>query len=171
MNAFAMLQSLLRVACILTVSLGGLASAVAQSPPPEALAAAKELVMAARAADQIKMMAPLMAQSLRPAIVQGRSPEFARDYDAILPGVLDRAMSRLDDLVDVIAVIYAKNFTLADLKEITAFYKSPIGQKMLERQPIIAQQSMAAGQAFARALMDDIRPRLIEELRKKGHSI
>ena len=58
--------------------------AAAQTPPPDSLAAAKELVVTMRAADQLKNLLPVIMQQLKPAIVLGR-PQIEKDYDAIMP--------------------------------------------------------------------------------------
>jgi hypothetical protein len=38
--------------------------------------------------------------------------------------------------------IYDKNFTDQEVKDLLAFYKSPIGLKMVEKQPAMQQESM-----------------------------
>ena len=43
--------------------------------------------------------------------------------------------------------IYATNFTVAELDEIAAFYRTPIGRKVLTRMPVLMQQVMAWSQA------------------------
>jgi uncharacterized protein len=145
-------------------------AAHAQAPSPEALAAARELVVVMRAADQVKAVLPAVMQSLKPAIVQGR-PQIERDYDAVMPMLLESMNARFGELAELLARVYAQNFTVAEMKDLIAFYRSPTGQKLLARTPAITQQSMAAGQQFAVKLFDDLKGRVIEELRNKGHNI
>jgi hypothetical protein len=144
----------------------------AQSPSlaPDAVAAARELVTASRAADTLKTLLPVIMQQLKPAIVQGR-PEVERDLDAIMPQVIEAMRARSDAFADAIAVIYAHNFTADELRQLTAFYRGPIGQKFLEKMPLVAQESMAMGQKFGQELAGDLRDRMIEELRKRGHNL
>ncbi|HVG52261.1 MAG TPA: DUF2059 domain-containing protein [Xanthobacteraceae bacterium] len=123
-----------------------------------------------KSADQFKMLFPMMLQQLKGAIVQGR-PEVAKDFDAIQPMMIELVNARAAELIDGMALIYAQNFTAAELRDITAFYRAPTGQKLLEKLPAIAQQSMFIGQKFGESLMGDLRPRIIEELRKRGHNI
>src|SRR6185437_12246236 len=148
------------------------ASAPAQtpSPSPEAIAAARDLLVAMRAADQFKLLLPAIMKAMRPTVVQNR-PDVGHDYDALVPRLLERASARLDGLLDRMAPIYARNFTVAELKDIAAFYRSPIGQKLVDRLPLIAQDSMAAGQEFGRELLPELRETMIDELRKKGHTV
>ena len=83
---------------------------------------------------------PLMMQGLKPAIVQGRA-DVARDFDAIMPQLLESMSARTDAFVQGIAAVYARNFTVDELRQLTAFYRGPVGQKYLEKMPVIAQES------------------------------
>lgn len=152
------------------VALLALAPARAQAPSPEALVAAKQLVVTMRAADQLKTVFPLLMQQLKPAIVQGR-PEVEKDYDSFMPQILASADARMSEFVDAIATVYAAHFTAAELGQIGDFYKSPVGQKFLADMPKIMQDSMSVGQKFGQSLAEDLRNKMTDELRKKGHKI
>jgi hypothetical protein len=140
--------------CLLFASL----PARAQAPSPEAMAAAHDLIVTMRAADYFK------------AIVQNR-PEVERDYDAVIPLLLEGMNARVNEIIDQIAAIYARNFTAEELREVTAFYRGPTGQKFVQKLPAITQESMVVGQRFGQAVGGEIRARMIEELRKRGHNI
>jgi hypothetical protein len=146
------------------------ASAQTPQPAPEARAAAKELIEVMQATEQFKKIMPLLMQQLKPAIVQSR-PEVERDFDASLPVVLEAMNSRMGELADSMAAIYAFNFSSDELRQLTAFYRSPVGQKFVAKLPAITQQSLAIGQKFGQDLAGDLRQRMIEQLRKKGHNI
>jgi hypothetical protein len=61
-----------------TICLLAAGPAGAQAPPPDALAAARELIVTMRAADYFKTILPAIVQQLKPAIVQNR-PQVERD--------------------------------------------------------------------------------------------
>lgn len=142
----------------------------AQDSSPEALAAGRELIEASRAADQFKTLLPLIARQLKPAIVQGR-PEIERDYDQVMPLMIDLAQRQLAKVTDDMAAIYARNFSVEEMRQITAFYRSPVGQAFLERFPAVAQQSLALGQKFGESLVKEMQRTLTDELRKRGHKL
>jgi hypothetical protein len=121
-------------------------------------------------ADQYKALLPAILLGLRPALTQDR-PEIERDYDAMMPMIADAFTPYYSAMVDDIAAVYAKNFTADELREIEAFYHQPAGQKLLEKAPVIAQQSMQVGQDVGRKAADDLRARLTEALRQKGHKL
>ena len=109
-------------------------------------------------------------KNLKPAIVQGR-PEVERDYDAIMPLLIAGMGSRVTEIIDEITALYARNFTPEELREVAAFYRGPTGQKFLQKQPVILQDSMAIGQKFGQSVATEMQSRIVEELRKRGHKI
>jgi hypothetical protein len=142
----------------------------AQDSSPEGLAAGQELIEASRAADQFKTLLPLIARQLKPAIVQGR-PEIERDYDQVMPLMIDLAQRQLAKVTDDMAAIYARNFSVEEMRQITAFYRSPVGQAFLERFPAVAQQSLALGPKFGESLVKEMQRTVTDELRKRGHNL
>jgi uncharacterized protein len=158
------------VAGVLTAALLFSAPARAQSVSPDAMAAAKELVEAAKTTEQFKTLLPLILQQLKPAIVQNR-PAVERDYDQAMPLIVESANQQLGKLAEAIAIIYANNFTADELRQVTAFFNTPAGAKFREKTGVIAQQSMAMGQKFGEQLMQDVQTRMKDELRKRGHKI
>lgn len=156
--------------CLIAMVALSPARAQAPAPSPDALAAAKELVITMRASDQLKTLFPLILQQLKPAITQGR-PEAEKDYDATMPQILAAANERMGEFAGAIAVVYAQHFTAAELRQIGDFYKGPVGQKFLANMPQIMQDSMAVGQKFGQSLADDMRNKMTDELRKKGHKL
>jgi hypothetical protein len=147
------------------------APALAQSPPPaDALEAARELIVTMRATEQYRAIMPAIFQALKPAIVQNR-PEVARDFDELMPILLQAMTPRLNELAELTAGVYAANFAASELREVTAFYHTPTGEKFLQKLPLVTQQSMAAGQKFGQEIAAELRTRMTEELRKRGHNI
>lgn len=45
-----------------------------------------------------------------------------------------------------LCAIYAKNFTVSELKQLAVFYATPLGQKVSAKTPELMQQSMQLGQ-------------------------
>jgi hypothetical protein len=89
-------------------------------------------------------------------------PQVEKDFDAITPQLLESFKARLGELTDQIVVVYATNFTVAEMKDIIAFYRGPTGQKLLAKGPVIAQQSMAAGQQLGAQIGRELQSRIIE---------
>ena len=161
-----MVRRLLIVACLLLSA----PATWAQTPTPDAMAAARSLVNTMKLADQYKALLPAILLSLKPALTQDR-PEIERDYEAMMPMIADAFTPYYTSMVDGIAAVYAANFTTAELRDIEAFYRQPTGQKMLEKMPVVSQQALAVGQEIGRKAAEDLRQRLTEALRQKGHKL
>jgi uncharacterized protein len=162
-----MVRRLLIVACLLLLSAP---ASRAQTPGPDAMAAARSLVNTMRLADQYKALLPAILLNLKPVLTQDR-PEIERDYEAMMPMIADAFTPYYTSMVDGIAAVYANNFTVAELRDIEAFYRQPTGQKLLEKMPVISQQASAVGQEIGRKAAEDLRQRLTEALRQKGHKL
>jgi hypothetical protein len=75
---------------------------------------------------------------------------------------------REKEIGEEMAKIYANDFTEQELKDLTAFYKSPLGQKLLTEEPKSIQASMQYmnqwAQAFSGTVVNDFR----NEMKKRG---
>ncbi len=61
----------------------------------------------------------------------------------------------LNDLTEMLVPVYKKYFTEADLKEMIAFYNSPVGKKFAQTSPMIMKESMVIGQEWGRKIGED----------------
>jgi uncharacterized protein len=163
-----MSRRLLIIASMLVFSI---CAAPAQTPPsPDAMTAARSLVTTMKLPDQYRALLPGILLGLRPALTQDR-PEIERDFDAMIPTIVEAFAPYYSAMVDNIATVYANNFTAGELREIEAFYRQPVGQKLLQKSAALAQQSNQVGQDSSRKAADALRARLTEALRQKGHKL
>jgi len=158
------------IASLLAASLLASGRCAAQAPGPDSMAAARELVVVMQLTDRLKEIVPVIMQTIKPAVVQNR-PEVERDFDAMLPLMIQIMNSRMDDYVAIMSAIYARNFTAPQLREIIAFYRTSTGVVMLEKTPTLMRESLQAGQRFGASIAGELQNRIREELRKKGHNI
>jgi hypothetical protein len=142
----------------------------AQSEDADARAAARELITTMKLGEQFKAMMPMIFNAFKPAFVQNR-PDVDRDFDALVPILLEKMSARVKELEDAVVVVYASNFSAAELRDLTAFYKSPTGQKLLQKTPFVTQQTMAAGQKFGQSAGAEAKKEMMEQLRNRGHTL
>lgn len=118
------------------------APARAQKPPVDPATAETvrrllDLTGAARLAVQtMEAMVPAQRQAM-PQVP-------AAFWDAFMA----HARRDIAQLVDSLVPVYASHFTLAQLQELVRFYESPLGRRLAEVQPLIAQESMQVGQRW-----------------------
>lgn len=72
-----------------------------------------------------------------------------------------------DDIIKITIPIYQKHFSDSDIEQLLSFYATPVGKKMIEKNPIIYQEANAAGEKWGRAIAEKV----IEELEKSGYKI
>ena len=72
---------------------------------------------------------------------------------------------KAEDLVNLIIPIYDKYYTEDDIDQLTSFYNTPTGKKMIETLPIVTQESMTAGQAWGKQIGEKV----IQQLTEKGY--
>ncbi|MEN8929282.1 MAG: DUF2059 domain-containing protein [Flavobacteriales bacterium] len=61
-----------------------------------------------------------------------------------------------DDLINMVIPVYEKYYTSAEITQLIAFYKTPIGQKTIAATPQITQDSMKVGQKWGRELAEKV---------------
>jgi len=144
--------------------------AAAQPVSSDTAAAAGELIETLRMADQMRAILPIMMQQFKPVITKG-NPAAERDYDALAPTMMEMLNARMPELVAALAPVYAGNFTADELRQLTAFFRTPVGQKYLQKAPALVQEAMTIGNKFGEQMASDVQNRMIEELRKRGHKI
>lgn len=144
--------------------------ASAQTPSPEAMAEARKLVVTLKIADQYRALLPQLLLKLRPVVAQDR-PEIERDYDTATAPGSEIYAPFVAAMIDQIAAVYATSFTVDELRQIEAFYAGPAGRKFLEKSDALAQASAQIGQDVSQKAADELKQRLIETLRQKGHKL
>lgn len=145
-------MKILRILAVLAlVGVPGLAAgtqpAAAQgAATPEALAEARELV-AIISKDTIRQMVTQVAGQVWPMVERGlraKQPDISANVLAELRTEFERIqIEYMADLMQDAPVIYARHFSAAELRELLAFYRSPIGAKALRELPQIMAESMA----------------------------
>jgi hypothetical protein len=161
------IKHLMLVGSVVLLSIG---VAQAQTPPPEAMAAARSLVTTLKLSDQYKALLPVILLGLKPSLVQDR-PEIERDFDTMIAAVADAYTPYYNAMVDSIATVYANTFSVDELHQIETFYRQPVGQKLLEKSLALRQQSVQIGEEASRRATEDLRTSLTQLLREKGHKL
>lgn len=154
------------IAVLLSLAVGH--PAVAQPrPSEEAMDAARSFVNASGAAAQFDQVMPLMADQLSKAF-RSLAPNRAREIDEAMAEVVKRFISRKSELIDEIAAIYADKLSVEDLREITKFYQTGAGRRMVEALPEVTRRAAAVGQTWGQRIGAEIANEMRRELRRRG---
>ena len=90
--------------------------------------------------------------------------------------VLDRELVELfsenisvsGGLMDQVIPIYDKYFTDQEIRELLAFYETPVGRKAVLVLPKVVDESMMAGRRWGQSLAPEIETRVLTALRREG---
>ena len=99
------------------------------------------------------------------------NPMLGKDLNEVAAKLRTEYAARSAEVLTDIAKLYASRFTEQELKDALAFYKSPLGKKMLVEEPAILDQTMKNAQNWANRLSDEIIGKMRAEMRKRGHDI
>ena len=146
---------------------------------PEAASAVKELLVAMQYREMMQASFAELRKNM-PAIMMQGATTAIKSNAALTQAERDKALARasseipaaaaafnatfddpklMDDLIAEIIPLYARHFTAAEIKQLAAFYKTPVGVKMIRTMPQVMNESMQAGQ---RVMM----PRIAEAIAK-----
>ena len=70
-----------------------------------------------------------------------------------------------DELIDLVIPIYDRYYTRDEIKDLTAFYQTPVGQKTIEILPKLSAEAIDAGQEWGRMVAD----RAMRKLKESGY--
>jgi hypothetical protein len=127
---------------------------------PEAIAAAHELFAVM---DIGKMMDNAITKMVD---VQVKQNPMIAPVKTVMLDFFRKYMS-WDVLKDEMAKIYAEEFTIKELKELTAFYKSPLGQKMAQKMPVLMAKGAELGQRRVQEHMPELQAAIMAEMAKQ----
>ena len=117
---------------------------------PEKQADIRRLIGVTGGARLATQFADATARSMTATLRKSRADIPERFYAVVnreLTALFQERMDTPGGLVERIVAIYHKHFTHAEVKELLAFYQTPIGRKTTEVLPAVMSESMAAGQA------------------------
>jgi hypothetical protein len=145
----------------------------AQAPKPAspaAIAAAKEILAMKKASDVYAGAVPNIVQQAKTALVQNFL-NYQKDLNEVAVIVAQNLAGREQEIGDGMAKVYATEFTEQELKDLVAFYKSPLGQKLLASEPKAIQLSLGFMNQWAKSFAEVVNGQFRTEMHKRGKDI
>ncbi len=146
----------------------GLASA--QEPTPSAVALAKELIVLKGSTQLWDAVVPGVIEQVKGVFMQ-TNPALGRELNDVASQLRTEYAPRSSQLVDQVAQLYAKAFTEQELKDVLAFYKSPLGRKVVTEEPKILDDGFSRIQQWANKFSEEVMGRMRAEMKKKGYDL
>lgn len=147
------------------VAQAGLANA--QEIAATHLAAAKATVTAIGATNQFDGILSQAADALKNQLIQ-KNPDLLDLISLTVDETVLSLASRRADLEKEAATLYAKTFSEQELKDITAFYTSESGRKLLSEGPIVSRELIASAEIWQKGVARDLAEKVAAVLKEKA---
>jgi uncharacterized protein len=148
-----------------------MAQAPARSPAPAAILIAKQIL-------EIKGMKQTVFEPLVRGVIEKAKDQFmqtnfmwAKDLNEVAAKLEKQYAPRSDELLDAAARIYASHFTEAELRQILAWYQSPVGRKALVEEPKAFDQGLAHAGEWGENFSQEVIAKMRDEMKKRGHDL
>jgi len=122
----------------------------------------KDSKQLAKENDIRKLLVATGAGKIGVQVMQQMFDSMKMQNPAVPAGYFDELMKEVDpnELIEISIPSYNNHLTHDEIKELLKFYESPIGKKLVEKQPLIVRDAMQAGQAWGLDLHRRIQKRI-----------
>lgn len=140
------------------------------APSAAAIASAREVVEVKGGSAMFDPVIVSVIEQTKGALLQ-TNPQLAKDLEAVGTQLRNEFAPRRDELLAQAAKLYAARFTEQELKEMAAFYKSPLGKKMVVQEPLVLEETFNYVQQWGPRVGEEVMNRFRAEMKKKGHNL
>lgn len=156
------------ILAIIVVCCPFVTSAASDADVPAA-ANIRVLLQANGTGDIGNQVGPVTAQQIIAALHRA-NPNLSTSADAVVTDVVVtymRQQAQHDRVVDRLVPIYSKYLTEDDVRQLTDFYRSPVGRKLVNVMPEISLESARVGQQWAESILPGLQTKLLDRLRSE----
>jgi hypothetical protein len=139
-------------------------------PSAEAIDTARQIVTLKGGDNLFAALIPGVIEQGK-AMFEQQNPALGKDLTAVAAKLRSDLAPRASEINEEIAKAYAAHFTESELKEMLAFYKSPVGRKMTVEEPKAIQESMVFAQEWSNKFSEEVLRKFREEMKKMGHDL
>jgi hypothetical protein len=158
------------VAAIVSVMLSGAASAQERAPSPAALMMAREIIEMKGAMTTFDPLIRGVIDYHRNIMIQ-TNPNLAGEIEKVAAKLVNDLQGRKVELQQDLARAYAGHFTEQELRDALAFYRTPLGKKLVTQEPKAMEETMRAADIWSKKFADEVVAKMREEMKKRGHNV
>ncbi|WGS18009.1 MULTISPECIES: DUF2059 domain-containing protein [unclassified Bradyrhizobium] len=137
---------------------------------PAAIAYAKEILALKNVGTMYAGAVPGIVEKTKTGLLQ-QYLNYQKDLDEVAVIVAKNLAGREKEIGEGMAQIYASEFTEQELKDLVAFYKSPLGHKLLTSEPKAITDSLTYMQQWAQQFGVIVAGQFKAEMKKRGKDI
>lgn len=134
---------------------------------PSAMQAARDLLAAKNVAQVYSGAVPNIIERAKAQLL-ANNLNYQKDLNEISVSIAQANAGKEKEIGEQMAKIYANDFTEQEMKDLTAFYKSPLGQKLLTTEPKSIQASMGYMSQWAQTFGESVVAEFRTQMQKRG---
>src|SRR5579872_975999 len=134
---------------------------------PSAMQAARDLLAVKNVSQVYGSAVPNIVQRAKDAFL-ANNLSYQKDLNEVAINVARSLAGKEKDIGEQMAKIYANDFTEQEMKDLTTFYKSALGQKLLTMEPTAIQASMMFMNQWAQSFSEAVANEFRAEMKKRG---
>lgn len=138
--------------------------------PRSHMALAQEAIELSRASAGFDDILPLVAEQTKSLFIRS-NPALTSEIEEVTDTIALELARKRADLDITIQGVWARRFSEAELSEIIAFYKTPVGTKLADLSPEMLALSVGAAKQWSDELSTTLVTRVREEMQKRGHQL
>lgn len=137
---------------------------------PACMAAAREVLQMKNAAAMYANAVPNIVAQTKDQILS-TNLNYQKDLNEVAVIVAQKLAGKEKEIGEGMAQIYCNEFTEKEVTDLVAFYKTPLGQKLLTNEPRAIQFSMSYMNGWAQNFAEIVNGEFRAEMRKRGKQI
>lgn len=147
--------------------LAGTQQIAAQELSPTHLKASKAALAASGATIKFDNILPSISAKLKSDFIASR-PDLADPVSLIIDEETLKLAVRRGDLENESAAIYGRAFSEEELNQISKFYSSAAGQKLLKEAPVLMRELNKASKIWGSGIVRDLNLAVAKQMTEKG---
>jgi uncharacterized protein len=160
----ALAAVLVSAACV------GLSPARAQEPSANAVAMAREIIVLKGGNLLFERIVPGVIENAKNSFIP-TNPQLGKPLNEVAELLHKEFDAKRAEITNEVARVFAQRFTEPELKDIVAFYRSPVGKKLAVEEPNTIELSMKRAQSWADDLSEKVMTRFRAEMKKRGYDL
>ncbi|MBO0755780.1 MAG: DUF2059 domain-containing protein [Bradyrhizobiaceae bacterium] len=142
----------------------------AQQPSAAAVDLARQVILIKGGSNMFDPIVPGVIETAKNNFLP-TNPGLSKDLNEVALQLRKEFEPKRAELLTEVARAYAERFSEQELKELLAFYKSPLGQKVVTEEPRALDAGMTKAQDWANNFSEAVMSRMRAEMKKRGHDL
>jgi hypothetical protein len=149
-------------ACLASAAHAQAAAPAAPPVDPAKLALAQQVLEASGGVKGAETQVRALYGSMAAGISQTLPKEHSETTELVMRDVQEETIKLIPRMIEISARAYAQNLSETELRDLLAFYRTESGKAVLQKMPVIMQQTMAAEMPMIQAMVPQMMQKAVD---------